>query len=79
MLQVYYPGQVITGSLQITLTEPKWYQYICMHLQGKGRVHWTVYCTTGTKHHPHTETLADSDNETYLDLSVVVWGNKEAP
>ena len=51
-----------------------------MHLQSKGKVYWTVYHTTGTEHHPHTETfMADSDNETYADLSVVVWGNKEAP
>ena len=52
----------------MTLTEPKWYQYISMHLLGKGKVHCPTYDDT-----------ANSDDETYADLSVVVWGNKEAP
>ena len=79
VFQAYYPGQVISGSIQMTLTEPKWYQYVAVHLEGKGRVHWTESHTTGTGDDQRTETRHYSANETYADLSVVVWGNKEAP
>ena len=79
LIQVYYNGQVITGSIQITLTEPKWYQYVAVHLEGKGSVHWSESHTTGTGDDQRTETIHYSANETYADLSVVVWGNKEAP
>ena len=79
LIQVYYNGQVITGSIQITLTEPKWYQYVAVHLEGKGRVHWTESHTTGTGDHRRTETRSYSANETFADQSVVVWGNKAAP
>ena len=76
---MYYPGQVISGSIQMTLTEPKWYQYVAVHLEGKGRVHWTESHTTGTGDDQRTETRHYSANETYADLLVVVWGNKGAP
>ena len=75
----YYPSQPISGSIQIILTEPKWYQYVTVHLEGKGWVHWSETYTTGTGDNQRTETRYYSDDETYADLSVVVWGNKEAP
>ena len=55
---------MISGSIQITLTEPKWYHYVAVCLHGKGKVRWT-----GSHY----------EDETYADLSVAVWGNKEAP
>ena len=70
---------MISGSIQITLTEPKWYQYVAVHLEGKGVVHWTETHTTGTGDNRRTETRHYSARETYTDLSAVVWGNKEAP
>ena len=70
---------MITGSFQITLTEPKWYQYIAVHLEGKGSVHWTESHTTGMGDDRRTETTHYSANETFADQSVVVWGNKAAP
>ena len=70
---------MITGSFQITLTEPKWYQYIAVHLEGKGSVHWTESHTTGTGDDQRTETRLYSANETFADQSIVIWGNKEAP
>jgi hypothetical protein len=63
----------------MTLTEPKWYQYVAVHLEGKGSVHWTESHSTGTGDDRRTETRHYSANETYADLSIVVWGNKEAP
>ena len=63
----------------MTLIEPKWYQYVAVHLEGKGRVHWSEsHSTSGTGDDQCTETHY-SEYETYADLSVVVWGNKEAP
>ena len=46
--QAYYSGQVIDESIQITVTEPKWYQYVAVHLYGKGKVHWTETEYTGS-------------------------------
>ncbi len=63
----------------MTLTEPKWYQYVAVHLEGKGSVHWTESHTTDMGDDRRTETRHYSANETYADLSVVVWGSKEAP
>ena len=65
--------------MQIILTEPRWYQYVAVHLEGKGRVHWTETHTTGMGDNQRTETKHYLANETYVDLSVVVWGNKGAP
>lgn len=62
----------------MTLTEPKWYQYVAVHLLGEGKVHWTVRCTSGTRDNRRTETVHYSADETHADVSVVVWGNKEA-
>ena len=55
---------MISGSIQITPTEPKWYHYVAVCLHGKGKVRWT-----GSHY----------EDETYADLSVAVWGNKETP
>ena len=63
----------------MVLREPKWYQYVAVSLEGKGNVHWSESHTTGTGDNRHTETRYYSDNETYVDLLVVVWGNKQAP
>ena len=46
--QACYPGQVIDESIQITVTEPKWYQYVALRLYGKGKVHWTETEYTGS-------------------------------
>ena len=48
-------------------------------LEGKGNVRWTESHTTGTGDDRRTETTTYSDNETYVDLIFIVWGNKEAP
>lgn len=61
------------------LREPKWYQYVAVSLEGKGRVHWTESHSTGTGDDRRTETRHYSDNETFADLLVIVWGNREAP
>jgi hypothetical protein len=37
-MQVYYPGQSVSGSLQLVLKEPKWYQYAAVSLTGKGKL-----------------------------------------
>ena len=77
--QAYYPGLPISGSIQLVVTEPKWYQYVGVAFEGKGRVHWTETHTTGTGDNRRTHTTHYSDNETFADLLVIVWGNKEAP
>ena len=75
----YYPGQVISGSIQITLTEPKWYRYVAVRLEGKGRVHWIETETYRSGDNQHTSASYYSADETYADLLVIVWGDREAP
>ena len=77
--QAYFPGQVISGFIQITLTEPKWYQYVAVRLYGKGKIHWTETEYTGSGNTRRRRIRHYSARETYADTSVVVWGNKEAP
>ena len=74
---MYYPGQEVSGSIQIVVREPKWYQYVGVGLEGKGRVRWTE--THSTSRGGDGRTITYSDNETYVDLIFIVWGNKEAP
>ena len=65
----------------MTLTEPKWYQYVAIHLCGKGKVHWTQTEYTGPANYRrrHVQVSLCSASETYVDLMVVVWGDKAAP
>ena len=63
----------------MVLTEPKWYQYVSVSLEGKGKVHWSETYTTGTGDNRRTHTRHYSANETFADLTVIVWGNQEAP
>lgn len=78
-MQAYFTGQTITGSIQVVLREPKWYQYIGVSLEGKGKVHWTESHSTGSGDSERTEIRHYSDNETYADLLVIVWGDRGAP
>ena len=49
-----------------------------MCLEGKGRVHWIETETYRSGDNQQTSTSFYSANETYADLLVIVWGNKEA-
>lgn len=79
MQQLYYPGQSVTGSIQVVLSEPKSYKYIAVELKGKGKVKWTETRTTGAGDEQATETIEYDEKEEFVDTSVVVWGNKDAP
>lgn len=86
MLQAYYPGQSVSGSIQIVVMESKFYQYAGVGLKGKGKVHWTEMVSRGNYSRRYgmgndtlTDTIHYSDEETYVDMIIIVWGNKEAP
>ena len=78
-MQVYYSGQSVSGSLQLVLREPKWYQYAAVSLQGKGKVSWSETHTVRRGNYSVLETKHYSDKETYVDMFVVIWGDKNAP
>ena len=71
-MQVYYPGQSVSGLLQVVSKEPKWYQYAAVSLQGKGFVSWT-------EGNSREDMSLYYDKETYVDMLFVVWGDKNAP
>ena len=85
MLQAYYPGQSVSGSIQVVVRESKLYQYVGVGFEGKGKVHWTETVSRGNARYGRsmgntlTDTIHYSDKETYVDMIIVVWGNKEAP
>ena len=74
-IQIYYPNQLVTGTVQLVLSEPKWYQYVDVKLEGTGNVHWSE--THGIGDNEWTEYYSESD--TYMDDSAVVWGSREEP
>lgn len=76
---MYYPGQSISGSIQMVLSKPEWYQYVALKLKGKGKVHWTESRTIGAGQNQRIEIVNYSEKEEYVDLSNVVWGNMQAP
>ena len=77
-MQVYYPGQSVSGSLQLVLKEPKWYQYAAVSLTGKGKVSWTESHTVRRGNYRVQQTERYSDKKTYADMFIVIWGDKNA-
>lgn len=63
----------------MTLKEPTWYQYVAVRLHGKGKIHWTETEYTGSGNNRQRRRRHYSAREMYADISVVVWGNREAP
>ena len=81
-LQAFYPGQLISGSVQITLSEARSYKYIAVTLKGKGKVQWTEEVRRTVQEGEETkfvtETVEYDEKEKYADEMVVVWGDKES-
>ena len=71
-MQVYYPGQSVSGLLQVVLKEPKWYRYAAVSLQGKGIILWS-------EGYSREAMSLYYNRETYVDMFFVVWGDKNAP
>lgn len=78
LMQVYYPGQSVSGSLQLVLKEPRWYQYAAISLAGKGTVRWSETRTVRIGSRTTSRTEHYSDKQTYSNLFDVIWGDKDA-
>ena len=62
-IQVYRPGETISGAVKISLTEPKSYECIKINFFGHAHVEWLAH---GGKTHY-------IDDETYVDKSLRLW------
>ena len=75
-MQVFFSGQRLTGSLELTLAEPKSYKLIQIRLYGHAHVHWTESHPRGNN---TTEIINYTGNETHVDLTAVLWKSEQAP
>jgi len=68
-------GQIVSGTPQVTLREEKWCQFSGVTLKEEGNVRWTESHGTGDDR----RTVTYRNHETYVDLTVVVWGDRNTP
>ena len=70
---------MVSGSVELNLTEAKSYKYIQVRLYGHAHVHWTETRTTGTGNNQRTETVSYTSNETYVDQIAPLWSSEQSP
>ena len=70
---------MVSGSVELNLTEAKSYKYIQVRLYGHAHVHWTERHTTGTGNNRRTETISYTSNEIYVDQIAPLWSSEQAP
>ena len=65
--QIYFTGSSITGSLLLSVTEPKDYEHVSIRFVGKAHVRWTVDKTTWDVTEP------------YIDGKIILWSSDQSP
>ena len=65
-LQVYYPGETISGAVEFTLTKPKYYDCIRVEFLGKANVQWSRGKTRYI------------GNEKYVQDSILLWSPQQS-
>ncbi|XP_076033484.1 arrestin domain-containing protein 3-like [Oratosquilla oratoria] len=68
---VYFPGQTITGRIQLTNTSPKNCRGVKVKFKGYSKVHWTESEKEGDKQ----VTRHYRSSESYYNTNYYVWGN----
>ena len=77
LLQVYYSGQSLKGSVQLVLRETKWYQYVAVSLKGSGR----IYRPNNKMHIGSAQYYNyDRSTDTYglITVLTVIWGSQNS-
>ena len=81
-MQVYYPGDTITGTVTFTLTEPKCYESIEVNFTGNGHVEWTKvrkWLKPCSYWLPFGWTQTHFiGNEMYIQESLVLWTSQQS-
>ena len=70
---------MVSGVVELNLTEAKSYKYIQVRLYGHAHVHWTERRTTGTGNNQRTETISYTSNEDYVDQIALLWSSEQTP
>ena len=65
-LQVYYPGETVSGAIEFTLTKPKYYDCIKVEFLGKAHVQWS----RGKTHYV--------GNEKYIEDRILLWSPQQS-
>ena len=70
--QPFYSGSNLSGTLHITIDEPKNYKYVTVQFVGRADVHWTEsHSTESTRHYNSTEVN--------VDLTQTLWSPAQSP
>ena len=69
--QIYFTGSSITGSLLLSVTEPKDYKHVSIRFGGKAHVHWTEGSGENSTSYNATEP--------YIDEKIILWSSDQSP
>ena len=73
-MQVYYPGDTISGTVTFTLTQPRRFECIVVNFLGKAHARWTVIDVYRDRHGNTTRApLGYSGDQTYIQQSLLLW------
>ncbi|XP_046852132.1 arrestin domain-containing protein 3-like isoform X2 [Xenia sp. Carnegie-2017] len=73
--QVFYPGEQVTGYVQIDIAEPIKCRKILVRITGQAHCYWTTQRTTqDSEGHTHTHTDHHTGNQNLIDLQSIVFG-----
>ena len=77
--QPFYTGTNLSGTLYITIDEPKNYKYVTLQFVGRADVHWTESHSSGSGRHRRTHTRHYNSTEVYIDLTLTLWTPAQSP
>ena len=69
--QIYFTGSSITGSLLLSVTEPKDYKHVSIRFGGRAHVAWSE--GSGDRRRSHSAT------EPYIDEKISLWSSDQSP
>lgn len=79
--QVYYPGQIVSGTCIVAVDEPLKARGIRIAIRGEADVYWTETRSrkVGSGKDEHTETYTEQfrSSEVYFKLKTTLWGKGE--
>lgn len=81
--QVFFPGQPVSGTINLVLSEPLKMKRLLLSISGKAHIHWVQQKNTSHRDvdgHSHTSTYTKNydDTERYLKQEVVLYGNADS-
>jgi hypothetical protein len=73
VMQVYYPGDAISGAVTFTLTEPRHFECIKVNFLGKAHARWTMVSEYTADGRTTREPVCFSGDQAYVQESLLLW------